>query len=252
MSTKKHFVFQSMLLKRTDFYVIIKLQRTGTAENRNPVRIIQERKYSMYLAQNENNSIQQWKLPKRVLRETVNSTGEISIETFHQEQGILCLTSEITYETANQLMMNLLYTAKKALPLKLMINSGGGSVEAGLIIRDMLQSYPYPVEMYCTGIAASMAAIIFSSGQKGRRFILPHARVMIHEPHIAGGFNSSASNLEKAARSIMEVRNTLNMILAENTGQPLEVISEAVTFDCYMKAEQAIEFGLCDEIKNIF
>lgn len=206
----------------------------------------------MYNTMNEESSSYQNCLATRVIRETATSSGEVNIETFHQEQGILFLNDSITYELSNQLMMNLLYTAKKALPLKLMINSVGGSVEAGLIIRDLLNSYPYPIEMYCTGIAASMAALIFSGGEKGKRFILPHARVMIHEPHVAGGFNSSASNLEKAAHSIMEVRNTLNQILAENTGQPIEVISKAVTFDNYMTAEQAIAFGICDEIKSIF
>ena len=206
----------------------------------------------MYPIKNGETSSYQNCLPTRVFRETATSCGEINIETFHQEQGILFLNDSITYETSNQLMMNLLYTAKKALPLKLMINSCGGSVESGLIIRDMLKSYPYPIEMYCTGIAASMAAIIFSGGEKGKRFIMPHALVMIHEPRISGGFNSSASNLEKAAHSIMEVRNTLNRILAENTGQRIEVINKAVTFDNYMTAEQAINFGICDEIKSIF
>lgn len=206
----------------------------------------------MYDTRNEENSPYQNRLSTKIFRETATSCGEISIETFHQEQGILFLNDSITFETSNQLMMNLLYTAKKALPLKLMINSGGGSVEAGLIIRDMLQSYPYPIEMYCTGIAASMAALIFSGGEKGKRFILPHARVMIHEPRIANNFDSSASNLEKAAQSIMKVRATLNQILAENTGQPIEIINKAVTFDNFMTAEQAVQFGLCDEIRSIF
>ena len=201
---------------------------------------------------NENESSYQRGLPKRVLRETASSTGEIDIETFHQEQGILCLTGEINHELANQFMMNLLYTAKKSLPLKLLIDSPGGSVDAELVIYDMLKAYPYPVEMYCTGIAASMAALIFSSGTKGKRFILPHALVMIHEPQVAGGFGGSASSIEKTAQSIMEVRNTLNRLLAEHTGQSIEVINEAVTFDHYMKAENAIAFGLCDEIRSIF
>ena len=206
----------------------------------------------MYDTKNEENSPYQNRLSTKVFRETATSCGEISIETFHQEQGIIFLNDSISFDVSNQLMMNLLYTAKKALPLKLMINSNGGSIEAGLIIRDMLKSYPYPIEMYCTGIAASMAAIIFSGGEKGKRFILPHAKVMIHEPHIAGGVNSSATNLEKAAHYIIDVRNTLNQILAENTGQPIEVINQAVTFDNFMTAEQAVQFGLCDEIRSIF
>lgn len=91
----------------------------------------------MYNIKNEEDNSLKSSLPKQIFRETATSCNEINIETFHQEQGILFLNGSITFETSNQLMMNLLYMAQKAMPLKLMINSGGGSVEAGLIIHDL-------------------------------------------------------------------------------------------------------------------
>lgn len=106
--------------------------------------------------------------------------------------------------------------------------------------------------MYCTGLAASMGAVIFAGGQKGRRFILPHSKVMIHEPLIAGGMGGSATTIEKTAQTILETKSVLSKILSHHTGKTVEQINEAMVFDNYMSAEEAIKFGICDDIRSVF
>ena len=103
--------------------------------------------------------------------------------------------------------------------------------------------------MYCTGLAASMAAFILAAGRKGRRFILPHSQVMIHEPLISSGF---ATSIEKTAQSILETKAVLNKILAEHTGRSVNEINKATQDDNFMTSEEAVEFGICDEIRSIF
>ena len=106
--------------------------------------------------------------------------------------------------------------------------------------------------MYCTGLAASMGAVILAGGQRGRRFILPHSKVMIHEPLISGGMGGSATTIEKTAQNILETKAVLNKILSRHTGRTIEKINEATLFDNYMTAEQAVEFGICDDIRSFF
>ena len=96
-----------------------------------------------------------------------------------------------------------------------------------------------------------MGAVLLAGGQKGRRFILPHSKCMIHEPLIQGGVGGSASSIKKTAESILETRSVTNGILAKHTGKTIEEIDEATSFDNYMNAEEAIRFGLCDEIRSI-
>ena len=132
--------------------------------------------------------------------------------------------------------------------INLYINSGGGEVTAGLLIYDVLQQLKVPVNMYCTGIAASMAAVIFAGGQKGRRYILPHSKTMIHEPLISGGVGGSASSIKNISDSILETRKLLNGILVKHTGKSLKEVNKATAFDNYMNAEESIAFGLCDAV----
>ena len=128
------------------------------------------------------------------------------------------------------------------------VNSPGGEVNSGLAIYDLVQSCKAPINMYCIGIAASMAALIFAGGEKGRRFILPHSKVMIHEPLIPNGVGGSASSIKSTADSILQTRELLNGILAKHTGKTLEEINKATDHDNFMTAKEAIEFGLCDNI----
>ena len=187
-----------------------------------------------------------------VSEESVYGTREIQLQTKHLTDGIIFLTGSITDETANQFISEMLYLNKEKKPVMVYINSQGGSVTAGLSIYDALQSYAGEVNLYCYGLAASMAAIILSSGKRGHRFMTPHAKTMIHEPALANKIGGSASNIEETAKSMLETKELLNGILARHTGRTMEEIEEATRFDNFMNAEKSIEFGLCDEIRSVF
>ena len=121
-------------------------------------------------------------------------------------------------------------------------------MNAGLVIYDCIQASEVEINMICAGTAASMAAIIFAGGQKGHRYILPHSKVMIHEPLLAGGVGGSATSIKNISDSILETREIVNGILAKHTGKTVKEINKATSFDNYMNAEEAIKFGLCDKI----
>jgi ATP-dependent Clp protease protease subunit len=116
------------------------------------------------------------------------------------------------------------------------------------MIYDLITSAKMPVNTYCVGMAASMGALLFASGTHGRRYILPHSSVMIHEPLIQYGVGGSASTIKNTAESIIKTRDQLNTILAQHTGKTKEEVDKATEFDHFMTAEEAVEFGLCDQI----
>lgn len=126
------------------------------------------------------------------------------------------------------------------------INSPGGSVSAGLAIYDTMQFIKNDVSTMCIGQAASMGAVLLAGGAKGKRFCLPHSRVMIHQP--LGGFQGQASDIDIHAKEILLVRERLNRILADHTGQPIEQIQTDTDRDRFMSADQAREYGLIDEV----
>jgi ATP-dependent Clp protease protease subunit len=159
------------------------------------------------------------------------------------------LNGEINRTLADDVVSQLLYLQEESEePISIYINSGGGEVNAGLYIYDVLQSLTVPVYIYCTGIAASMAAVILAGGQQGRRFILPHSKTMIHEPLLAGGVGGSATSIKNISESILETRNITNGILAKHTGKTQEEINDATSFDNYMNAENTVAFGICDKV----
>src|SRR5690606_10938964 len=126
------------------------------------------------------------------------------------------------------------------------INSPGGSVTAGMAIYDTMQFIKPDVSTLCTGQAASMGALLLTAGAKGKRFILPNSRVMIHQP--LGGFQGQASDIEIHAKEILYLREKLNHIMAHHTGQPLETIATDTDRDNFMSAEQAVSYGLVDKV----
>ena len=144
------------------------------------------------------------------------------------------------------------YMQREGKDVTIYLNSPGGEVAAGLMIYDIIQSYPYELRIVCIGLAASMGAILLAGGRKGKRFILPHSKVMIHEPLITKGFGGSAISIEQKAKTILEVKRELNEILAKHTGKTLEEINKATAFDNFMSAEEAVEFGICDAIGSIY
>lgn len=196
--------------------------------------------------------ITQWS--PSVEEESCNGTREVNLQTKHFTNRKIFLTGEVNEEMANAFVSELLYLIRTNEPIDIYINSPGGSVNAGLVIYDVIQACEnkVPIHMYCIGMAASMAAVILAGGQKGRRYILPHSKIMIHEPLIHGGIGGSATSIQKTAESIMETKAITNGILAKHTGKTIEEIDEATAFDNFFNAEQALEFGLCDEIRNIF
>lgn len=138
--------------------------------------------------------------------------------------------------------------AKK--PIDIYLNSPGGAVDAGLLIYDTIKGMPERTVLHCMGMAGSVAAIILAGGKKGFRHILPHSRVMIHEPLIPGGLGGSATSINRMAESIMEIRRIVVELLAADTGKCEKEIEEAIAFDHFMNAREAVAFGLCDRIET--
>lgn len=178
------------------------------------------------------------------------SGGERSYDIYSRllEDRIVFITGEITDDTANIVVAQLIYLEAKN-PDKdicLYINSPGGSVSAGLAILDTMRYIKCDVSTICVGIAASMAAVLLSSGTKGKRFVLPNSEVMIHQP--LGGVQGQATEIRIAAEHILRTRNKLNQILSDNSGQPIEVIAQDTERDNWLTAKQAVEYGLVDKI----
>lgn len=180
--------------------------------------------------------------------ETAQGIREISLSTYHLMKGRIFLSGEITHETSQYFLEQILYLEEEGKSAQVIIDSQGGNVDAGMSIYDVLQSAKIPVDLYCDGYAMSMAAIILSGGQKGHRFILPHSRVMIHEPLIRNEIGGSASSIRNLSETLLEARNMTNGILAKHTGKTLEEINKATECDYYMDADQAVEFGIVDRV----
>ncbi|MFX3622562.1 MAG: ATP-dependent Clp endopeptidase proteolytic subunit ClpP [Ectobacillus sp.] len=161
---------------------------------------------------------------------------------------IIMLGSAIDDNVANSIVAQLLFLEAQdpEKDIHLYINSPGGSITAGMAIYDTMQFIKAPVSTICIGMAASMGAFLLAAGQKGKRFALPNSEVMIHQP--LGGAQGQATEIEIAAKRILFLRDKLNKILAERTGQPLEIIERDTDRDNFMTAEKALEYGLIDQI----
>ena len=161
---------------------------------------------------------------------------------------IVFLGSQVNDEVANAIVAQMLFLQSddpKA-DIHLYINSPGGSVTATMAIYDTMQILSCPVATYCVGIAASGGAVLLAGGAKGKRFALPHAKVMIHQPY--GQVGGQVSDIEIQADEIIKTRAVLNEILASHTGQPLDRIARDTDRDRYLSAEEAKEYGIVDEI----
>ena len=161
---------------------------------------------------------------------------------------IIMLGSGIDDNVSNSIVAQLLFLEAEnpEKDISIYINSPGGSITAGMAIYDTMQFIKPDVQTICIGMAASMGAFLLTAGTKGKRYALPNAEVMIHQP--LGGAQGQATEIEIAARRILFLRDKLNGIMAERTGQPLEVISKDTDRDNFMTAEQAKEYGLIDHI----
>jgi len=161
---------------------------------------------------------------------------------------IIILGSEIDEDVANIVVAELLFLEAEdpEKDIHFYINSPGGLVTAGLAIYDTMQYIKPDIVTICVGQAASMAAILLSAGTKGKRFALPHSRIMIHQP--LGGAQGQATDIEIQAKEILRIRDMLNQILSEHTGQPIERVRKDTDRDFYMSPEEAFEYGIIDGI----
>ena len=183
-----------------------------------------------------------------VIEET--SRGERSFDIYSRllKERIVMLSEEVNEVTASLVVAQLLFLDSEdpEKDIHFYISSPGGSVTAGLAIYDTMQLVRADVSTICLGMAASMGAFLLAGGKKGKRYILPNAEVMIHQP--SGGAQGQASDIKITADHILATRRRLNQLMAENTGKPLEVIEADTERDNWLTAEQAVEYGLVDRI----
>lgn len=176
--------------------------------------------------------------------------GERSFDLFSRllRDRIIFLTGEVNDVSASLVIAQLLFLESENpnKDIQLYINSPGGSVDAGMGIFDTMRFIRPQVNTICVGLAASMGAFLLAAGEKGKRFALPHSRIMIHQP--LGGVQGQATDMEIVTREILRTKKTLNTILAENTGKPFEVVARDTERDYYMTAQEALEYGLIDKI----
>ena len=176
--------------------------------------------------------------------------GERSYDIYSRllQDRIVLLSGEVNDESANLIVAQLLFLQaqdpKKT--ISMYINSPGGSVTAGLAIYDTMQFISCPVATYCIGQAASMGAVLLTAGAKGKRYALPNARIMIHQPW--GGAEGKASDIEITAREILRLKEKLNRILADHSGSSYEKVVSDTDRDYFMSADEAAEYGLIDKV----
>jgi len=179
-----------------------------------------------------------------------SSRGERSYDIFSRllMDRIVFLGTPIDDNVANVIIAQLLFLQadNPEKDIYLYINSPGGSVYAGLAIYDTMKFLTCPVNTYCMGIAASMGSFLLAAGTKGKRYALPNSRIMLHQP--SGGMQGTAADIEIQAREIIFLRERLNKIYSENTGQPVEQIGEDLDRDRFMSPEEAKEYGLIDNV----
>ena len=178
------------------------------------------------------------------------SRGERSYDIYSRllKERIIFLGEEVTDVSASVIVAQLLFLEAEdpGKDISLYINSPGGSVTAGMAIYDTMNYIKSDVSTLCVGMAASMGAFLLAGGAKGKRFILPNAEVMIHQ--LSGGARGQATEIQIVAEKILQTKEKLNRILADNTGQPYEVVCRDTERDHYMTAEEAVSYGLVDQI----
>ena len=176
--------------------------------------------------------------------------GERSYDIFSRllKDRIIMLSGEINDDTANLVVAQLLFLESEDpdKDIYLYINSPGGSITSGMAIYDTMQYVKPDVSTICIGMAASMGAFLLSCGAKGKRFALPNAEIMIHQP--LGGFKGQATDIDIHAKRILKIKEKLNLILSENTNQDLEKLKRDVERDYFMESNEALKYGIIDKI----
>jgi len=178
------------------------------------------------------------------------SRGERSFDIYSRllKERVIFMVGQMEDQMANLIVAQLLFLESENpdKDINLYINSPGGSVTSGMSVYDTMQFVKPDVSTMCVGQAASMGAFLLAAGARGKRFALPHSRMMIHQP--LGGFQGQASDIEIHAQEILKIKKELNTLLSEHTGQPLEKVEKDTDRDNFLDAEEAREYGLVDEV----
>lgn len=180
--------------------------------------------------------------------------NKTDIQTLMQKKFLderkIFLWGEVSDKSCKEIMEKFLYLhmLDPGKEIKFYLNSPGGSITAGMAVYDTMKMIDSPISVIVTGMAASMGSILLSAGDKGRRFVFPHARVLIHQPLIMGRIEAPAVDINIQAQEMEKLRDELNGILANASGQPLERIQKDTDRDFYMTATESIEYGLADEV----
>lgn len=183
-----------------------------------------------------------------VIEQTGRTERAYDIYSRLLKDRIVFIGSPIDDYIANLVIAQLLFLQSEdpERDIHIYINSPGGSVSAGLAIYDTMQYVKCDIATYCIGMAASMGALLLSAGTRGKRYALPHSRIMIHQP--MGGFYGQATDVEIHAKEILKMKETLNRILSSHTGQPYEKIQQDTERDFFMSAQEALNYGIVDSV----
>jgi ATP-dependent Clp protease protease subunit len=181
--------------------------------------------------------------------------GERSYDIYSRllKDRIVILGTPINDDVANAIIAQMLFLEadNPDKDIQLYINSPGGSVSSGLGIYDIMQFVKCDVATTCIGLAASMGSLLLTAGAKGKRFILPHARVMLHQPHIMGGLSGQASDIEIAANEMLNTKKRLTEIYAAHTGKDYDTLDKAMDRDFYLSATEAMDWGIVDTVVKV-
>lgn len=204
---------------------------------------------------NQNNGIEAMSSPQAagglvpiVIEQTARGERSFDIYSRLLKERVIFLVGQVEDYMANLVVAQLLFLESENpdKDIHLYINSPGGSVTAGMSIYDTMQFVKPDVSTMCIGQAASMGALLLTGGAKGKRYCLPHSRMMIHQP--LGGFQGQASDIEIHAREILSIREKLNKVLSHHTGQAIEIIRQDTDRDNFMSADEAVSYGLVDKV----
>ena len=181
---------------------------------------------------------------------TYQRTREMTIDELLLENRVVFMIGEINQASAARVMMQMLYleNQKRGTDINFYINSPGGAVDDTLALYDTMRFLTSPISTYCLGRAYSGAALLLTAGAKGKRYMLPHGKVMIHQPY--GGVTGQAEDIRIQAEQIIKAKAELTKIISQCTGQPIEVVQRDSERDKYFSAEEAVRYGLADEVLN--
>lgn len=187
----------------------------------------------------------------KTLKRDASGIHEFSVEGSNRERRIVYLVGEVNTEMAQRITEQITYFTYEDPnePIKMFINSNGGSISAGLLIYDIIQGSQVPIEIYCLEKAYSMAALIFCCGKNGR-YILPHSKVMIHDPRLSEGVGGNASSIKELSEEIIKLKKNMDRLISKHTKQPLTKIEKVTKTDSFFSAEEAVKFGLADGVKS--